>query len=148
MLPEPYQYKRPNRRLNKMNLNRIKHEPEGEGLRGIVLNQKASALEERFARALRKIGLEFYFQVVVQTPFQIPGQLNTVDFLIVSGIAYPIEIDGDWVHKTEGQKKRDMLRDAVIDAKMAKQGWQPIRRVRGHDLQTQDDADRVVRELF
>ncbi len=128
--------------------NRLRTSTQDENLTSIVQGQKASEYEERFANALSKMKLDFHFQVVMPTNYQIPGQLNTIDFLVVEGLEYPVEIDGDWVHKNGSQHRRDEIRDAIINAQMMPQGWQPIQRISGHRLETQEDADRVAREMF
>jgi len=148
MLPKPYKYKKPKKWKQSTNLNRIKPSPTDEGLTGAVKNEPASEYEERFARALHKKKLPYYFQTVLPTGFQIPGQLNTIDFLVTVGSEQPIEIDGDWVHKNGSQKDRDLVRDAIINAQMMPQGWMPILRVPGYKLETQEDADKTVEEMF
>lgn len=148
MLPKPYKYKKPRKRKIDQGLNRIQRPSSAEELTGVILGKKASAPEERFARALYKKNLSFDFQVVVQTAYQIPGQLNTVDFVVFSGLPYPIEIDGDWVHKTSSKKEQDALRDAIINEKMVPRGWRPISRIPGHKVATQEDANNVVEEMF
>ena len=128
--------------------NRLRVTAEAEALTGFVNGQEAPEIEERFANALRGKGLAFSYQVVLPTGYQIPGQLNTIDFVIHEGMDYPVEIDGDWVHKNGSQRDRDLIRDAIINAQMGSQGWRPVERVPGHRLETQDDANKTVEELF
>jgi len=128
--------------------NRLRVTAEAENLAGVVNGQEASEIEERFAKALRGKGLDFSFQVVLPTGYQIPGQLNTIDFVIYEGVGYPVEIDGDWVHKNASQRDRDLIRDAIINAQMTPRGWMPIMRVPGYKLETQEDADKTVEEMF
>lgn len=139
-----YRYKVRRSRRPDVLTNRIPRQPEDEMFTGAVNGEKASEIEERFARSLRKKGKRFDFQIVVNTGFQVPGQKNTVDFLIMDGLMYPLEIDGEIAHKGQAKRDADKLRDAIIDNIMVPQGWQHIQRVPGGDLQTQDDSDRAV----
>ncbi len=124
-----------------------------EGLTGIVKGRKASSLEERFARALRKAPHvdDWWFDVFVETQFQIPGQFNRVDFFVwIGGVMHPIEIDGGWVHKSAEQKNHDLERDAVLDV-VLKQRYSPvvpIERIPGYKCETQESADQIVREMM
>ena len=124
-----------------------------EGLSGSVRGKKASDLEERFAIALDKLGnIQGYrFNVIVDTPYQIPGQSYQVDFIVYQyGLTHFIEIDGEYAHKTAEQKADDFARDQILSAFLEK-GWpgaQPIVRVEGWRLSNQFDADLLVRRLF
>ena len=124
-----------------------------EGLTGVVKGRKASALEERFARALKKNRNieDWWFNVLVPTKFQIPGQYNQVDFFVwMSDILFPIEIDGIFVHKSAEQKNKDRERDAVLNPSIRERnpGAQNILRIPGYLLEEQESADKVVREIF
>jgi hypothetical protein len=140
-----FRYKLPPR-PPKQPLNRIQTTNEGERLTGFVHGKEASDLEERFARALDGAGKEYIFEYEVLGPTTIPGQENQVDFLVEE--VYPTEIDGEFTHKSAEQRAHDQLRDAVLNEYMSKDGWQPINRIGGHRLQTQEDADRVVQETY
>lgn len=143
--PKPFKYKQ-KPRPPKKSLNRLQGTAEGETLSGYVHGMEASPLEERFARALEFRNLEFIFQHKVQPPTQIPGQENELDFVVVYAGMQPVEVDGMWVHKSAEQKKKDELRDAILDDFL--ESWKPIIRIPGTDLKDQDDADRIVEELF
>ena len=149
-----YQYKLDSRPKEEVwGRYRIDEPATDEGLTGIVKGRKASALEERFARALRKASQidNWWFDVFVETEFQIPGQFNRVDFFVwVSGVLNPIEIDGDWVHKSAEQKNKDLERDAVLDVVLMKRYSPvvPIVRIPGYKCETQESADQVVREMM
>lgn len=124
-----------------------------EGLTGVVNGRTASALEERFARALDKNKniQKWWFNVLVQTRFQIPGQYNQVDFFVwMSDILFPIEVDGTFVHKSAEQKNKDRERDAVLNPIIRERnpGAQNILRIPGYLLEDQESADQVVREIF
>ena len=124
-----------------------------EGLSGSVRGKKASDLEERFAKALDRLGnIQGYrFNVIIDTPFQIPGQSYQIDFIVYQyGLTHFIEIDGEYAHKTAEQKADDLARDQILSSYLEK-GWpgaQPIVRVEGWRLSTQFDADLLVRRLF
>ena len=82
------------------------------------------------------------------TPYQIPGQENEIDFVVTDYGTHPIEVDGMFVHKSAEAKAKDKLRDAILDDILGKQGWLPIVRVPGNELETQERAIEVVDSLF
>lgn len=118
-----------------------------EGLTGQVHNNQASDIEERFARALYKLDIPFQFRVVFFGNPGMPGSIE-VDFLCNDLVLQPVQIDGEFTHKSAAQKARDKRRDDRIDQYLMRQGAYPTVRVPGIDLQTQDDADKVAREIF
>ena len=124
-----------------------------EELTGLVKGKKASDLEERYANALDELGnIDYYkFSVLIETPFQIPGQLNEIDFFVYVGpFVYPMEIDGEMAHKTQEQRAADMARDQMLNP-IIKQKWpgaMPIERIPGWKLETRDDARALVRRQF
>ena len=124
-----------------------------EHLIGQVKGKKASDLAERFANALDAYPVVTYYKysVLIDTPFQIPGQKNEVDFFVYVGVwVYPIEIDGEMAHKTAEQKAHDMIRDQQLDPVIKKKwpGARNIQRIPGAKVQTRDDANLLVRSLF
>ena len=131
-----------------MPLNRIRVSGEGEALTGSVQGKEASDLEERFARALDKRGYSYNFEYPILSAVGVPGEENQIDFVVQHEGVHPIEVDGFFVHKSASQKAHDKVRDAILDDQLANQGWERIVRVPGDNLQTQDDADEVVRELL
>ena len=147
MKPRVFKYKlrtRPPRQP----LNRIAGQSVDERLSGFVHGFEASTLEERFARALDRRGLRFIFQQRIDTPYQIPGQENEIDFVVQEYGTHPIEVDGNWIHKGAAQKAKDELRDAILDDILGKQGWLPIVRVPGNELETQERANEIVEAIF
>jgi hypothetical protein len=124
-----------------------------EGLTGFIRGRRASSLEERFARALDKAGQidEYWFDVLVRTPFTLPGQENRVDFFVWIGrVLHPIEIDGGFVHKSAEAKSDDLKRDAILNPIIAKE-WPPalpIERIPGFYAEDQQTIDRIVREMM
>jgi len=132
-------------------LNRLPPGKAAENLTGVVKGKKASDLEERWARALNKDEgvTDYTFQYIVTTPYEIPGQKNSVDFVIqYDDQWWAIEIDGTFVHKTANKRAEDRLRDAFVNEQLRKDGIQPIQRVAGEELQTQDAADRAERQVL
>ena len=121
---------------------------ETEGLTGYVHGLEASDLEERFANALSKNGLDFQFQYRVLTASGVPGQEDVVDFIVESGQPQPIEIDGAFVHKSAAQRQYDMRRDALVNAALAPYGYLPILRISGEDIPDPEHADLIARDLL
>ena len=142
---KPFKYKAAPR-PPKFPLNRLQTTNEGERLTGFVNGKEASDLEERFARALSTQGRDFIFQYEFVGPATIPGQENIIDFVVDD--IWPTEVDGTFVHKSAAKKADDQLRDAILNEHFADDGWSPIRRVPGSELEDQDEADRIVREMW
>lgn len=143
----PYQYKTP-RRPQEGNVNRMPRVSETETLSKMVQGQPASDIEERFARALSRRQYAYAFRQVINVPFQIPGQKNEVDFIVFEQGTWPIEIDGEFTHKTSEQRAHDSTRDAILDEHLGQWGWQRIQRIPGEDLEDQEMANRKVDEIF
>ena len=121
---------------------------EGEQLTGFVHGKEASDLEERWARAEDGAQREYIFQYWVENPYGLPSQKNQIDFMDVTDAWQPIEIDGSYAHKTAGQKADDQARDAILNTLFQQRGINPIIRIPGDSLATQEDADRIVLEIF
>ena len=147
MRPRPFKYKT-GRRPTAWPVNRIRGKSEDERLEGFVRGKEASELEERFARALDGHKMRYVFQEIINTPYQVPGQKNEIDFIVDEFGTHPIEIDGTWIHKSPSQKSEDALRDAIIDDITSKWGWERIVRIPGNELESQDQANKVAEELF
>jgi hypothetical protein len=145
--PKPFKYKL-SPRPPQQPLNRLEVSGEGERLTGFVHGKEASDLEERFANALDKLHYSYMFEYEVLSNIGVPGEENQIDFIVFHEGTWPIEVDGMWVHHSSAQKAKDKLRDALLDEALSKDGWEQIRRVPGSDLESQDDADTVVREIF
>jgi hypothetical protein len=77
-----------------------------------------------------------------------PGEIR-VDFMVqVGGIWYPIQIDGDFAHKTSGQKNDDRAKDAILNNRLQGTGAMPVQRIPGHLLETYEMATQIGKELF
>lgn len=146
-LPAPYLYKTKRRpRPKLMRVNRLVNPKEDEGLTRIVHAQEASDIEERFARALYKKKIDFHFQVRVNTTTQFEDK--TVDFLVLVGAGFPVEIDGAIGHKTGKQKADDSVKEALVNEWAMKSGLNPLIRVPWTELVDQEAADLTVGRLF
>lgn len=120
-----------------------------EALSGFVNDLRASALEERFAIALRLLGFQFIFQYQISTPFQLPGEGNKVDFIVFdAGIGYPLEIGASFVHKSPAKQEEDRVRDAIVNDVLIAQGFQPVQRLPLDRPVSVEDALELIRDLF
>jgi hypothetical protein len=146
-----YEYLIPDRPQPPTTLNRLEQTgiiKDPVPLTGCVQGKKASDIEERFARGLKRCGLQFVFQARVNMAGNIPGQEKLVDFIVEEGIRYPIEIDGPIAHRTAGQKGKDLIREILLNHTFLRRGIMPIRRVKWWQLETQTLANRLVSEMF
>lgn len=130
-------------------LPRPSSKPDEEPLTGIVQGQKASDIEERWARAHYQLKVDFRFQYYLQTAVGIPGEDKQIDFLTdLNGTQTAFEIDGEIGHKTIAQKEYDDFRDALVNEQLERMGIQPIVRVPWYELETQDMTDRTFKEAL
>lgn len=129
-------------------LNRISVLPnQDEGLTGLVNNLPASDIEERFARSLDKYGVAYDFQVSYLAPRNMTGEYR-LDFLVyIDGEMQPIAIDGEYAHKTESQRRKDIWKDDQFNN--AKRGqFMPVKRITFEKLLDQDTADQTAQEVL
>lgn len=147
---KPYKLKKIRKPVPDMRaVNRPVKEVEMENLTGFVRGKKASDIEERFGRALDKNPRvsNYLFQVSYIAGMNLPGEIR-LDFLVFSGgTSWPIQIDGEFAHKTAAQKAEDAIKDAILDDHLKGQA-QPVQRIDGELLDTQENADKLVRRLF
>jgi hypothetical protein len=144
----PYLYPKERQKKEKFNLNRIPFPPSDEQLTGFIGTEPASDLEERYGRSLDKLGKQFQFQYEVYTANTLPGEQKVVDFVVSDGeIPYPEEVDAAFTHKTAEQKSYDTVRDAIVNDVLSKEGFQPVKRIDGERMNTQEGADQVASEL-
>jgi len=145
-------WKRKRRRKSKPEDQKVDvPEPMGEAageFSGWVNGKKASTREEMFARALRKKNIQFTFRKLIYTPYQIPGQNYEVDFILFEGQPQPIEIDDEWIHRTQQQQDEDALRDTILDDIMTRWGYAKIKRIKVNMEWTQEDFDNLVEEMY
>lgn len=150
---KPFRFK-PVRRAIKVDLPSFPSqtsETEAEQLTGSVQGKKASAPEERMAKALDKAGIQYIFRYVVGAPKGLPGW-KELDFLVAAnGVMNAIEVDTAFTHRNKANS--DVLHDAIVlnDREIQSMGeiWPQVRHVDGDsDLASQKNADRFVKMHF
>ena len=121
---------------------------DNEVLTGLVNGEKASDLEERVARALKKRKIGFQFQYPVRTSFTFPNKPNSVDF-VASTLPRPtpIEVNGTIGHNTASELSADDFREQVLNQVLEKQGFNRIVVLWQWQLGDQETADRFVERL-
>lgn len=131
---------------------RLDNGSQEEVLEGQVQGMKASAGEERFAKALAKITAvdSFQFRYTIGAPRGLPGW-KELDMLIVSrNTLYAIEIDTAFTHRDK--KASDILHDAIVLKELAKLGMQiypVVIHLDGEsDLMDQKSADATAKKIF
>ena len=129
---------------------KIQTPSDDEMLMGYVQGMEASDLEERFARAIAKMPdlvLGYSFRKPMIAGKNLPGWAE-LDFSVFTPTGYqPIQVDGEYAHKSQQQKSEDTVKDALINEEL--KGYaQPIIRINGDLLQTQAEADLTARMIF
>jgi hypothetical protein len=124
-----------------------------EVLTGWVQGKKASDIEERTARALSKLPLDFTFQMrinalmgVTETKMNLPGEVE-IDFLVqYMGTLYPINVQGEISHFfASWQQVRDAKKKIIIDAALRAYNAHELIVVPYTKLVTQETADSFYR---
>ena len=130
-------------------LNRLdRPATEDEQFSGVIQDLPASDLEERSARAIRKLGLGFTFRQAFFAGRGMSGEVE-LDFMIYDGpVIIPVQVDGDYAHGSEKQKAHDAQQDAILNAELAKQGARTVVRIPSWKVIDQETADRTFRELI
>lgn len=123
---------------------------EAELLIGTVQDMTASKAEERFARALDKQKIQYYFRYTLGAPRGLPGWFE-LDFLpLKGGVFYPIEIDSLFTHRQK--HKADILHDAKVLSELEKAGlpyFPKVTHIDGEaELADQEQADRTMKGLL
>lgn len=123
---------------------------EAELLSGTVQDMTASAIEERFARALDKKRKAYQFRYVVGAPRGLPG-FKEIDFILENnGQVYAVEIDSLFTHRRK--READRLHDAIVLTELEQEGLQvypQVIHVLGDtELVDQQQADATVNKLF
>jgi len=122
---------------------------EEEILLGFVHGKTASALEERFARALDESRLQFIFQYPVYGAYQIPGEENKIDFMVFDGpVLIPVEPRGGFIHESPSKKELDKRRTQILNEALARQGIREIIQLDFDEPRDLDSAREIVRKLF
>jgi hypothetical protein len=148
-----YQYKRKPKPEPDFVKNRVRPaSPATENLTGMVRNMEASAPEERFALALEQSGsvtnYQFRYSIFGFTRTT-PGAVE-IDFVVyvLNGQIQPIQIDGEYAHKSIGQREEDKMKDARLNEYGQTKHWLAVIRIPAQELDTQDMANAKVKELF
>lgn len=123
---------------------------EAEALSGSVQGVKASAPEERLAKALDGQRTSYQFRYTVGAPRGLPGW-KEVDFIIAAFSQYfAVEVDTAFTHREKG--RADVLHDAIVLHELKKEGmpmFPTVLHVDGEsDLATRENALRWVKEHF
>lgn len=124
-------------------------DPE-EVLSGMIGDLKASAPEERFARALHKRGKSFEFRYTMGAPRNLPGWFE-VDFILENhGVYHAVEIDTAFTHRSK--QRADVLHDARVLNSLKSRGmnvYPAVTHAMGEtDLVDQKSADAFVKRVF
>jgi len=126
---------------------------EPEILGGEVQNKKASAPEERLAKALDKVpSVDAYeFRYTIGAPRGMPGW-KELDFLISArGQVFAVEVDSEFTHRNKSGRG-DVLHDAIVLQDLNKQGMQVYPSVihlnMESELVDQKWADATAKRLF
>jgi|GEM_PF-6718971 hypothetical protein len=130
--------------------NRFKPIKEKEFFTGYVQGKDASELEERYYQSLvRYPGIDWIqFQLIYIAPEGQTGSIE-LDFLVsVDNVIYPIQVDGEFAHKSASQKANDNFRDTILNNHLSGTGAQLIKRIDGVDIETPEDCDNYNREIF
>jgi len=155
-LPAPYKFKKRRKHPRPEVTNRVQVVTEEENLTGEVMGKKASDIEERFARALYKNQnvQNFSFREHFFGPARnTPGAVE-IDYIVFDGAWWPIQIDGQYAHKSQGQRGEDKIKDALLNQYFSSVGINAVRRIPdGKEympgiLDEQSNVDEVVKELF
>ena len=123
---------------------------EAELLEGQVNGMKASAPEERMAKALSGKKIPFEFRYTLGAPRGLPG-FKELDFLIqANGQYYAVECDTEFTHRNKGAS--DVLHDAIVLKDLRGEGFQvfpEVLHIMGEtDLADQLSANNTVKRLF
>lgn len=160
--PKPYSYKSDRIHIvrDKVGARLDRRKQDAEILTGTVNGLKASDLEERYARSLRKMELPFEFRFRITSPLLGRQRLTQqflneageveIDFLVERfGVITPVFIDGNIGHFfTDYQADKDAIKTNVTNEFGQSMDWRPAVRIPFWKLNDQDMTDRTVREMF
>jgi hypothetical protein len=125
-------------------------EEEQEVLYGEIQGKRASALEERAARALDKSENwhGYSFRHIIIAPRNTAGSIE-IDFVAynVANEERFIKVDGDWVHAQPKSVKKDKEDRDRINEYLRQRGLPELIVIPGHKLETQDLADQTIAEI-
>lgn len=143
---EPFQY-RVRKKKQPVNVRKTPTTAtEPEQLVGSVHGYNASEIEERFAKALDKREITYWFRVAINAERGMPGW-KELDFLVEHFGIWPVEVeDVTYVHR--GTSAEDALKDAITMESLKDYNPHPVIHVTNFELETQELADATVRRLF
>jgi len=145
--PKPFQYKVRKNLPDPGKVDRVQPDKLQETFTGELQGMKASDIEERFARALNKRNIGYEFRVAYIAGRNLPGEVE-LDFAVSQGSQiFPVQIDGEFAHKSASQKSEDAMKDAILNQRLEGMA-RPVIRIPGAELETQEMTDRKVKELF
>jgi hypothetical protein len=111
----PYEFKTRQTKRLEGTFQRPTSPPE-EILSGYVHGKRASALEERYAKALEFYELEFSFRYEVPSIYSLPGEGKELDFVVwAGGLGIPVEVGASFVHDSPSKKEEERRREAIIN---------------------------------
>ena len=115
---------------------------------GRIQGRRATSFPEwRVAVALHKIEMPFRYQVNFFGGNRTLGG-QRVDFMVLTKpYATPLFVDGDYWHGSASQRERDKLKRATLVNALGGTVLKPIV-LMGSELQTQEEADRRIRDIF
>lgn len=143
----PYKFKKPKQIRQEDRKRRLPQTFGREVLTGFIGEKEAPPGEERFARALRNNNLGFIHQFPVKVFTNQPGDSKFVDFL-VGILKTPVEVLGDIGHKSTSDREKDRWRETLINQELRPKGHPALIEVWTYQLETQEQADATVQELF
>jgi len=146
-IAQPFQYKKPRRPPRPEPIS-IQRDTALEQFTGEIQGMPASDIEERFARALAKNGRVrgYQFRAAYVAGRNMPGEVE-VDFVVDTGAITPVFVDGEFAHKSGAQREEDRVKTAILDD-LLYGAAQPAVRISFEQLESQEEADRTVTELF
>jgi hypothetical protein len=124
--------------------------PDVEQLTGFVQQKTARAGEERLARSFAKSkdwrGIEFRKKII--HPSNVAGSIE-IDFWAYNPAWEPraIQVDNEWVHAQAATAKKDRENWARINNYLLARGLQRLVVIPASHLETQELADRTLREI-
>jgi hypothetical protein len=146
---QPYQYKTGKKSVSPDKPAQVLGMRDGEVLTGFIRGQPASNLEERFALALDQIStLSYEFQPSYLGARNTSGEVK-LDFMVYQGgQMFPIQIDGDFVHKTAAQREEDKIKDEQLDEYLSPYLAMPTMRIKEDDIGSVEEAKALIERLF
>lgn len=130
-----------------------------EGLTGFIGSMAASDIEERSYRSIsrQKIGLSFRTQFLPLDPPRViyggggrnqRGAIEADFFGAVSGLLLAAQVDGEFAHKTAGQREADRKKDAKLNDILSQLGGGYVVRIPHYYIENQEQSDMTWRQVL